>query len=72
MGQADWRLAVDIGGTFTDVVLLDGATGRVVVDKTLTTEWEAQLRYEPWEFAASFSTDWRFDDVDGDEPSDDG
>jgi N-methylhydantoinase A len=34
---ADWRLAVDIGGTFTDVVLLDGASGRVVVDKTLTT-----------------------------------
>ena len=33
----DWRLAVDIGGTFTDVVLLDGATGRVVVDKTLST-----------------------------------
>ena len=35
--SADWRLAVDIGGTFTDVVLLDAATGRVVVDKTLTT-----------------------------------
>jgi N-methylhydantoinase A len=35
--QADWRLAVDIGGTFTDVVLLDAASGRVVVDKTLTT-----------------------------------
>jgi N-methylhydantoinase A len=34
---ADWRLAVDIGGTFTDVVLLDGASGTVVVDKTLTT-----------------------------------
>ncbi|HQV57219.1 MAG TPA: hydantoinase/oxoprolinase family protein, partial [Ilumatobacteraceae bacterium] len=33
----DWRLAVDIGGTFTDVVLLDAASGRVVVDKTLTT-----------------------------------
>lgn len=30
-------MAVDIGGTFTDVVLLDGETGRVVVDKTLTT-----------------------------------
>jgi N-methylhydantoinase A len=28
---------VDIGGTFTDVVLLDGVSGRVVVDKTLTT-----------------------------------
>ena len=35
--MADWRLAVDIGGTFTDVVLLDSASGRVVVDKTLTT-----------------------------------
>ncbi|MEL6890486.1 MAG: hydantoinase/oxoprolinase family protein [Actinomycetota bacterium] len=33
----DWRLAVDIGGTFTDVVLLDAASGEVVVDKTLTT-----------------------------------
>ncbi len=37
MSGADWRLAVDIGGTFTDVVLLDAASGRVVVDKTLTT-----------------------------------
>ncbi|MDH3753626.1 MAG: hydantoinase/oxoprolinase family protein [Acidimicrobiia bacterium] len=35
--MADWRLAVDIGGTFTDVVLLDADSGRVVVDKTLTT-----------------------------------
>ena len=34
---ADWRLAVDIGGTFTDIVLFDAASGRVVVDKTLTT-----------------------------------
>src|SRR5215210_6661148 len=37
MADADWRLAVDIGGTFTDVVLLDAASGRVIVDKTLTT-----------------------------------
>ncbi len=35
--MADWRLAVDIGGTFTDAVLLDAASGRVFVDKTLTT-----------------------------------
>jgi N-methylhydantoinase A len=35
--MADWRVAVDIGGTFTDVVLLDGDSGRVVVDKTLST-----------------------------------
>ena len=33
----DWRLAVDIGGTFTDLVLVDAASGRVVVEKTLTT-----------------------------------
>ena len=36
-GPSDWRLAVDIGGTFTDIVLLDAVSGRVVVDKTLTT-----------------------------------
>ena len=35
--MSDWRMAVDIGGTFTDVVLLDAATGDVIVDKTLTT-----------------------------------
>jgi N-methylhydantoinase A len=35
--MADWRLAVDIGGTFTDVVLLDTASGRVLTEKTLTT-----------------------------------
>lgn len=34
--QSGYSLAVDIGGTFTDVVLRDG-TGRVWVDKTLTT-----------------------------------
>lgn len=33
----DWRLAVDIGGTFTDIVLVDAGSGTVVVDKTLTT-----------------------------------
>jgi len=35
--MTDWRLAVDIGGTFTDVVLLDADSGNVVVEKTLTT-----------------------------------
>ena len=35
--MGDWRLAVDIGGTFTDIVLLDGDTGSVQVEKTLTT-----------------------------------
>jgi|TARA_B110000196_G_scaffold61429_1_gene51124 N-methylhydantoinase A len=35
--MGDWRLAVDIGGTFTDIVLLDGVSGSVQVEKILTT-----------------------------------
>ncbi|HEY6378288.1 MAG TPA: hydantoinase/oxoprolinase family protein [Candidatus Dormibacteraeota bacterium] len=35
--MGDWRLAVDIGGTFTDVVLLDAASGEVLTEKALTT-----------------------------------
>ena len=39
--MSPWHLAVDIGGTFTDVVLLDarlGAAGEpIVVEKVLTT-----------------------------------
>jgi N-methylhydantoinase A len=31
------RLAVDIGGTFTDLVAIDGDTGRLVLAKVLTT-----------------------------------
>ena len=35
--RLDWRLAVDIGGTFTDLVLVD-ATGSVqLIEKVLTT-----------------------------------
>jgi N-methylhydantoinase A len=32
-----WRLSVDIGGTFTDVVLVDDATGSLLTAKVLTT-----------------------------------
>lgn len=31
------RIGIDIGGTFTDLVLIDSATGAVLVGKTLTT-----------------------------------
>jgi N-methylhydantoinase A len=31
------RLAVDIGGTFTDVTAFDDASGRVTLGKALTT-----------------------------------
>jgi N-methylhydantoinase A len=32
-----WRLGVDIGGTFTDVALVDDVSGRIGVAKSLTT-----------------------------------
>ena len=32
-----WRIGVDIGGTFTDVALVDDTTGRIGVAKALTT-----------------------------------
>ena len=31
------RIAIDIGGTFTDATLIDEASGRVAIAKTLTT-----------------------------------
>jgi N-methylhydantoinase A/oxoprolinase/acetone carboxylase beta subunit len=31
-----WRVGVDIGGTFTDVVLVDEASGEIGVAKTPT------------------------------------
>ena len=33
----DLRIAVDIGGTFTDVTLYDPASGRLIVGKTPST-----------------------------------
>src|SRR4051794_1254662 len=32
-----WRIGVDIGGTFTDVALVDEASGRIGLIKLLTT-----------------------------------
>lgn len=37
---AEWNLAVDIGGTFTDIVLLEAGGTRMVVEKVLTTPKE--------------------------------
>ena len=36
-GEGRWRIGVDIGGTFTDFVLLDTLTGRLFNEKLLTT-----------------------------------
>ncbi len=35
--QASWRIGFDIGGTFTDFILIDGATGALHLHKCLTT-----------------------------------
>jgi N-methylhydantoinase A len=35
-----WRMGVDIGGTFTDVVLVDDKTGGIGVVKVPTTPWD--------------------------------
>src|ERR1700742_5140731 len=32
-----WRIGIDIGGTFTDVAMVEEATGRIGVAKVLTT-----------------------------------
>ena len=37
MTATDLYLSVDIGGTFTDIVLLDTATNKIAVEKVLTT-----------------------------------
>ena len=39
-----WRIGVDIGGTFTDVALVDEASGRIGVVKVLTTPRRFQPR----------------------------
>jgi len=36
-GNPSWRIGVDIGGTFTDIVLWDSDGGQLVLDKILTT-----------------------------------
>ena len=40
-----YTLSVDIGGTFTDVVVFDEAKGRTVVGKALTTPLDESLGF---------------------------
>ncbi|MCC7107024.1 MAG: hydantoinase/oxoprolinase family protein [Chloroflexi bacterium] len=44
--QPTHRAGVDIGGTFTDLILVDDATGQLVVGKTLTTPRDPSLAVE--------------------------
>lgn len=37
MNRAPYKLGVDIGGTFTDLLLIHGGTGAIYIDKVLTT-----------------------------------
>src|SRR5438128_12468252 len=41
-----YRVGVDIGGTFTDLVVFDDASGRFAVGKTLTTPQDPSLAIE--------------------------
>ncbi|MEA2269077.1 MAG: N-methylhydantoinase, partial [Solirubrobacteraceae bacterium] len=41
-----WRIAVDTGGTFTDVVALNGATGEELVFKTSSTPDDPSRAFE--------------------------
>ena len=46
-----YTVAVDIGGTFTDVIVLESATGRAFAGKSLTTPTDLQqgvLDGEDW------------------------
>ena len=43
MGEANVRVAVDVGGTFTDVTLSDPASGRIASAKVLTTPRDRAL-----------------------------
>ncbi len=35
-----WRLGIDIGGTFTDVAMVEESTGRIAIAKVPTTPWD--------------------------------
>ena len=41
--EASWRIGVDIGGTFTDIVLWDSQGGEMILDKILTTPDDPSL-----------------------------
>ena len=58
-------IAVDIGGTFTDVIVIDDATGRTHMGKALTTPAAmGQLGFA--EAQAAFDADWpTFPDREG-------
>ena len=41
--EASWRIGVDIGGTFTDVVLWDERSGRLILEKLLTSSGDPSV-----------------------------
>ncbi len=41
--KPSWRIGVDIGGTFTDIVLWDSQSGQLILDKILTTPDDPSL-----------------------------
>jgi N-methylhydantoinase A len=43
MGQVSFRIGIDVGGTFTDIVLCDGASGALSLHKVPTTPQDIAL-----------------------------
>ena len=43
----DVAIGIDVGGTFTDIVVIDRATGAMEVDKVLSTRAEAVETAKP-------------------------
>ena len=40
------RVGIDIGGTFTDLTLIDDSTGQLVINKSLTTPEDPSVAVE--------------------------
>jgi N-methylhydantoinase A len=58
------RAAVDIGGTFTDLILVDPETGQFTIDKALTTPQDPSLAVESVLAAACAKPGWGIDLVE--------
>ncbi len=58
------RAGVDIGGTFTDLILLDPVTGQFTIDKMLTTPQDPSLAIESVLAAACAKPGWGIDLVE--------
>jgi N-methylhydantoinase A len=62
--QMSLRAGVDIGGTFTDLIVVDGATGGFTIGKTLTTPKDPSLAIETALIEAAGQSGWEIRAID--------